>query len=111
MEIHELKLQQPFFNDVFYNRKDFEVRKNDRDFKVGDRLKLLEFPFANDKQKYVLKDIKYILQGGQHGIEAGYVILGLKDIPHSNPLKEITDMKILDKIGLSEKRKSLDNYR
>lgn len=78
MKLHELKLQQPFFDDVYYNRKDFEVRKNDRDFKVGDRLKLIEYPSENPK--CILKEIKYILDGGQHGIEPGYVVLGLKDV-------------------------------
>lgn len=90
MKVHELKLQQPFFNDVYYNKKDFEVRKNDRDFKVGDRLKFLEFPFEG-KQKYVLKDIKYIFEGGQFGVEEGYVVLGLKDIPNAEPLNIIIE--------------------
>lgn len=78
--IHELKLQQPFFDHVFNNEKEFEVRKDDRHFKVGDRLKLIEFPF-NRRQRYVLKDIKYILKGECFGIMKGYVVLGLKDIP------------------------------
>lgn len=82
MKVHELKLQQPFFDDVFFNRKDFEVRKNDRNFKVGDRLKLIEYPSENPK--YVLKDIKYILKGGEFGIEPGYVVLGLKEIYSNN---------------------------
>jgi hypothetical protein len=85
MTVHELKLQQPFFNHVFYNIKEFEVRKDDRDFKVGDRLKLVEFPFIV-RQRYVLKDIKYILKGGQYGIEKGYVVLGLKEIKIKNDL-------------------------
>lgn len=85
--IHELKLQQPFFNDVFYNKKEFEVRKNDRNFKVGDRLKLIEYP--SNKPRFVLKDVKYILEGGQYGIEKGYVVLGLKEIPKAEPLSEI----------------------
>lgn len=80
MKVHELKLQQPFFNDVFYNKKEFEVRKNDRNFEVGDRLKFVEFPFIF-VQRYVLKDIKYILKGGQFGIEKGFVVLGLREIP------------------------------
>jgi len=79
MKLHELKLQQPFFNDVYYNRKDFEVRKDDRGFEVGDLLILVEYPAENPR--FVFKVIKYILNGGQHGIEDGYVVLGLKDIP------------------------------
>ena len=78
MRVHELKLVQPFFDDVFENRKEFEIRKNDRNFQVGDRLKLVEFPFQ-EPERFILKDIKYILKGGQFGIEKGYIILGLKE--------------------------------
>jgi len=87
--IHELKLQQPFFDDVYFNKKEFEVRKNDRNYKVGDRLKLIEFP--SDKPKFVLKDIKYILTGGQYGIEKGYVVLGLREISKAEPLSVIVE--------------------
>lgn len=38
-----LKTIQPFFNDVAFGSKRFEVRKNDRDFKVGDFLVLQEY--------------------------------------------------------------------
>ncbi len=111
MKIHELKLQQPFFDDVYYNRKKFEVRKNDRNYKVGDRLKLTEFPSENPR--YVLKDIEYILEGGQYGIEKDYVVLGLKEIPNSNPILDIKDIELSAKLlgGGSEKRKSMENYR
>lgn len=87
--IHELKLQQPFFDDVYFNKKEFEVRKNDRNYKVGDRLRLIEFP--SDNPKFVLKDIKYILDGGQYGIEKGYVVLGLREIPKAEPLSVIIE--------------------
>lgn len=111
MKIHELKLQQPYFEDVFRNKKKFEVRKNDRNFKVGDRLKLIEFPSENPR--YVLKDIEYILEGGQYGIEKDYVVLGLKEIPNSNPILDIKDMELSAKLlgGGSEKKKSMENYR
>lgn len=98
MRIHKLKLLQPYFDDVYFNRKEFEVRKNDRDFKVGDRLVFFEFP-ANDKRsKYVMKDVKYILEGGQFGIESGFVVLGLKEVPFAEPLSEIVKRDLEDKI-------------
>ena len=78
MKMHVLKLQQPYFNDVFFNRKEFELRKNDRDFKIGDRLTLVEYPSENPR--YIFKEIKYILYGGLYGLADGYVILGLKDV-------------------------------
>lgn len=75
MRLHVLKLQQPYFNDVATGFKTFEVRKNDRNFQVGDRLKLVEFPSLSER--YVIRDVSYILKGGDFGIENGFVVLGL----------------------------------
>lgn len=81
MKIHKLKLVNPFFEDVWSGVKDFEVRKNDRGFKVGDRIQLIEYGACQSiEPRYVLKDIKYVLEGGAYGVEEGYVVLGLKDI-------------------------------
>lgn len=80
--VHELKTLNPYFEDVWSGKKDFELRRNDRDFKVGDRLKLLEYEPGNNQYvpRYILKDVKYILKGGVFGLSSEYVILGLKDI-------------------------------
>lgn len=43
MKIHELKITPSFFEDVVYDRKKFEVRKNDRGYKIGDYLCLREY--------------------------------------------------------------------
>ncbi|AYF99887.1 DUF3850 domain-containing protein [Lactococcus allomyrinae] len=40
MKIHELKLDIKYFDDVKNGIKNFEIRKNDRDFQVGDILEL-----------------------------------------------------------------------
>jgi len=81
MQVHELKTINPFFEDVWNGLKDFEVRKNDRNFKVGDRLKLVEHGnYKRSIPRYIIKDVKYILNGGQYGISSDYVILGLKDV-------------------------------
>ncbi len=42
-KIHDLKTIPPFYKDVENGLKTFEVRKNDRDFKVGDCLVLQEY--------------------------------------------------------------------
>lgn len=40
MKTHELKLDIKYFDDVKTGKKNFEIRKNDRDFEVGDILEL-----------------------------------------------------------------------
>lgn len=79
--IHELKTIQPYFNDVLNGDKTFEIRKFDRDYKVGDELKLIEFDPIS--QSYLpnwhYKTITYVLSDAkQYGLMDGYCILGLK---------------------------------
>lgn len=44
---HELKTVQPYFEKVWFNEKIFEIRKNDRDFQVGDFALLREYDPEN----------------------------------------------------------------
>jgi hypothetical protein len=41
--VHELKTWNPSFSDILSGVKTFEVRKGDRDYKVGDALLLREY--------------------------------------------------------------------
>ena len=85
--IHELKTLPEYWDAVNSGAKTFEVRKNDRDFKVGDSLKLLRFaknPMTGawrvNQRKAISRRITYILTGGQFGIEPGYVVMGLGEV-------------------------------
>ena len=40
MKVHNLKIKPQYFKDVVSGIKTFEVRKNDRNFKVGDLMVL-----------------------------------------------------------------------
>lgn len=78
--VHELKTIEPYFTQVLHGFKDFEVRKNDRNFQVGDFLKLVKYDAVTGltlKYSPIYRRIKYILEGGQFGIEKGYCVLGL----------------------------------
>ena len=44
---HELKILPEFFTAIIFGKKKFEIRKNDRDFRVGDVLKLMEYDGKN----------------------------------------------------------------
>lgn len=55
--IHQLKIDSEYFDDVASGKKTFEVRKNDRNFLVGDFLALNEtaeecIPFHDETKKY-----------------------------------------------------------
>ena len=82
--IHELKLNSKYYYDSLTNVKTFEIRKNDRNFLVGDILKLVKYtPLTKD---YYLageshyKRITYILDNQEY-LKEVYVCLGLQPIP------------------------------
>jgi uncharacterized protein YneR len=80
MKTHELKILQQYFRAVVDGSKKFELRKNDRDYQVGDCIFLNEYDGNNYTGNSLPVMITYILKGGQYGLEEGYCILGLKDI-------------------------------
>lgn len=77
--VHDLKCWPEFFAAVRDGFKPFEVRKNDRDFRVGDTLRLWEFDPKLDIHTgmYCHRLVTYALAGGQFGVEEGHVVLGL----------------------------------
>ena len=78
--IHELKTWPEYWAEIFFGHKTFEVRQNDRDYKIGDKLILCEWD--NDKKEYtgrqLARTITYILEGGQFGIEKGAVVMSIQ---------------------------------
>lgn len=79
MKEHNLKIWPEFLDDLVMRRKKFEVRKNDRNFQVGDHLILQVWNPETEEYdgRFVSYDITYILEGGQFGIEDGYVCMSL----------------------------------
>ena len=62
--IHELKLRREFFNDMRLGIKKFEIRKDDRDYKVGDALFLKEIDEAGGETgRYLVRQVDYIYRG------------------------------------------------
>ena len=104
MTTHELKVQPPYFDALLNDRKNFEVRRNDRGFQTGDVLYLHEFgthaaglpcdtecdhsgPCASchkrDTEPHysgrnLVRTVQYVYAGDPRfgGIEPGYVVLG-----------------------------------
>lgn len=78
---HDLKTIQPYFNDVGRGVKNFEIRKYDRDFKVGDKIILYEYVEDKLTGAWLRRRIIYILRDAeQFGLMPGYCILGLENI-------------------------------
>lgn len=108
--VHELKTWPEFFDDVASGAKPFEVRLSDRDFHVGDTLKLREW--SPDTRLYsgrvLFRHIDYMLRGGQFGIAPDYVVLGLA-MPRGRSQDRMPPPDaILDAVGLAIERAQLD---
>lgn len=74
---HELKIQPIYFNPVWNEEKTFEIRENDRDFKVGDIVRLREWDLVNCEYtgRSLLVIIIYITDFMQ---KPGYIVFGFK---------------------------------
>lgn len=81
--IHELKIYPEYFHGIINKNKLFELRKDDRAYKVGDLLALNEI--SDDKTQYtgnsVLCEVTYILDLKDWLNDSeGYVILGIRKL-------------------------------
>lgn len=81
-QIHFLKTWPEFFEATLSREKNFEVRVNDRDFKVGDILILQEYPppeFSGlCSGRSLARTVKYIFRGPMFGLAEGYVVMGVE---------------------------------
>ncbi len=96
--IHALKITPNYYEAVKTGAKPFEVRKNDREFVVGDYLALNEYNAEEQKHtgRAVLAKVLYIL-GDEQFVPQGFVIMGIRvvsindnEFPFNNasPLKQ-----------------------
>lgn len=80
MKLHTLKIKSKFFEEIVFGYKTFELRKNDRDYKLYD---LIHFVKINGEDYsdywdnlyqivYILKDVE------EYGLDKDYCILGIK---------------------------------
>ena len=78
-KVHQIRLAKSYFDDVAKGIKTFELRKNDRGYKVGDILEMMEFADGKNTGRMVKVLVTYILED-YTGIEDGYCIMATKII-------------------------------
>jgi len=78
---HELKCHPIYFERIVSGQKKFEVRKNDRNFQVGDTLLLKEYDPEKGWPDHGAYDVHYskIVYIETYAQQEGYVVLGIED--------------------------------
>lgn len=87
MVTHELKIAPKYFEEVVSGKKKFEIRKNDRDFKKWDKVKLREFKDGEYTGNYIYATIEYVFYGGTFGLEKGYCVFSISVYEYGNDNK------------------------
>lgn len=76
--IHELKIKPEYFQAVWNGQKRAELRKDDRDYKVGDLLVLKEWDGEKHTGSVVAVRVTHILRNcPEYGLADGYCILSI----------------------------------
>ena len=75
--IHDLKVLPPYYAALADLSKPFEVRRNDRGFKVSDTLLLREWADGVYSGRELRRTVTYVLAGPAFGVGVGYAVLGL----------------------------------
>lgn len=75
--IHDIKCAAMYFEDKLSGIKLFELRKNDRDYKVGDTLHEMEYQDGEYTGRDLYEEVIYMLED-YAGLTEGYCILGTK---------------------------------
>ena len=76
---HVLKILPQHFQDVWDGKKRAELRKDDRDFAVGDLLTLREWDGENFTGSGIVVRVTHILRNcPEYGLMDGYCILSFK---------------------------------
>ncbi len=88
-QTHELKTWPEYWEAVKSGEKTFEVRKHDRNYKVGDWLFLACYNPKTEKYEgrgMIKCEVTYLLPGGSFGVEKGFCVMGIKVLSHCRQL-------------------------
>lgn len=76
IRMHDLKILPEYFSAISEGKKTFELRKDDRDFEVGDVLRLHEWNGNGYSGRIITCKVTYILKG-MKGLDPDYAILSV----------------------------------
>lgn len=74
MKVHKLKIERKYFQEVASGSKTFEIRKNDRNFKKGDSVRLNEIVNGDYTGQVIAATVGYVCGYEQ---KDGYVVFAL----------------------------------
>lgn len=78
---HELKTWPVPFQAMWHGDKLYEIRKNDRNFAVGDKLILREWDSANEYSGFaIIGMVTYMTKGGEWGLPLDLCVLSVRVI-------------------------------
>jgi len=80
MAVHQLKILTENFQAVASGKKAWELRKNDRNYQLGDNLVLNDFDGENYSGKKITAYVTYMFIGGKYGLAEDHCILSLRII-------------------------------
>lgn len=81
IKLHHLKTVNPYFTQIWDRKKLFEVRKNDRNFKKGDMLLLIEIEAGESYTgRSILAEVTSVVQEEKYGIKREYCIMGINPL-------------------------------
>lgn len=91
-KIHQIRLGASFFEEVLSGEKSFELRKNDRGYKKGDILEMMEFKDGKNTGRIVRVLVMYMLEDFT-GLEDGYCIMATRLVNEKDEPMEYADIK------------------
>lgn len=77
--IKDIKIKTKYFYAVADNRKCFEIRKNDRDYREGDILALKHYVNDQYRGRFILVRVDYVVKDFA-GLVDGYVALTITNL-------------------------------
>lgn len=77
--VHRIRCGKTFFEEILKGIKPFTLRKDDRDYKVGDILEKVEFDDGKNTGRTIRQEVIYKLEN-YTGLVDGYCILGTRNL-------------------------------